>query len=67
MLQARKRGRIVTLPQPVLSSSRRWEKFGVIGNTFRNQLVLIGYRIGVPLERMHLWYYGKAGHFKKDD
>ena len=58
---ARKRGRVVTLPESVLSSARRWEIHGVVGNTFRNQLVLIGHALGVPLERIAMWYYGKSG------
>ena len=35
-------GTIVTLPASVHSSSRRWVINGVIGNTLRNQFVLIG-------------------------
>ena len=53
--------KIVTLPACVTSSSRRWMIHGVIGNTLRNQLVLIGYAVGVPLPRITMWYYGHGG------
>mmetsp|Transcript_34739 Transcript_34739/g.86411 ORF Transcript_34739/g.86411 Transcript_34739/m.86411 type:complete len:89 (+) Transcript_34739:3-269(+) len=58
---ARKHGKVLTLPQAVVSSARRWELHGVVGNTVRNQLVLIGHGLGVPLERITMWYYGKSG------
>lgn len=61
VLAARRGGRILTLDPAAVSSSRRWVKFGVAGNTMRNQLVLLGHRIGVPVPRLAQWYYGKAG------
>lgn len=48
---------IVTLPTCVKSSSRRWMIHGVIGNTIRNQFVLLGHAIGVPLPKIASWYY----------
>ena len=48
---------IVTLPECVKSSSRRWMIHGVIGNTIRNQFVLLGHAIGVPLPNIAAWYY----------
>ena len=54
----RAHGRVLSLDMPVLSSSRRWATNGVFGNTFRNQLVILGHALGVPLERMVQWYYG---------
>jgi hypothetical protein len=30
---------------------------GVIGNTIRNQFVLLGHAIGVPLPNIAAWYY----------
>ena len=49
--------KIVTLPACVESSSRRWMIHGVIGNTIRNQFVLFGHAIGVPLPKIASWYY----------
>jgi hypothetical protein len=48
---------IVTLPECVKSSSRRWMIHGVIGNTIRNQFVLLGHAMGVPLPNIASWYY----------
>ena len=39
-------------------------KFGVVGNTLRNQLVLIGHSLGVPVPRLARWYYGGASGVK---
>ena len=64
VLEARRRGRVVTLAPAVRSSARRWEQNGVIGNTFRNQCVLLGYMVGVPIPRIAEWYYGKQGKKK---
>ena len=55
------RRQVVTLPESVLSSARRWELNGVVGNTVRNQLVLIGRKLGVSNERIARWYYGSSG------
>lgn len=51
-------GVVRMLDAPILTSSRRWEINGVFGNTFNNQLVLLGRAVGVPLPRLAQWYYG---------
>jgi len=58
---ARRGGRVVTLAPAVRSSARRWQKFGVLGNTLLNQCVLVGHAVGVPLPRLAQWYYGPRG------
>jgi cellulose synthase/poly-beta-1,6-N-acetylglucosamine synthase-like glycosyltransferase len=57
----RRQGRVVTLELEVQSSARRWQRFGVLGNTLRNQCVLLGYAVGVPVPRLAQWYYGGKG------
>jgi len=57
----RRGGRVVTLKHKVRSSARRWQKFGVLGNTMRNQCVLLGHAVGVPVHRLARWYYGRSG------
>jgi hypothetical protein len=52
----RERGRIVTLTEPALTSPRRWETLGVVRTTLRNQLMLAGYHLGVPPEKMATRY-----------
>ena len=59
--KARELGEVVILKPSVVSSSRRWQKYGVLGNTLHNQLVLLGREVGVPVESMAKWYYGDSG------
>ncbi len=52
-------GRVVTLDESVLTSSRRWDKGGVVRNTSKNWLLLALYYTGVSPERLYRWYYGQ--------
>lgn len=52
----RGRGRVLTLPVPVRTSARRWERLGVLRTTIRNQGMILGYLLGVPPERLARWY-----------
>ncbi|GAB6059212.1 TIGR04283 family arsenosugar biosynthesis glycosyltransferase [Desulfonatronum parangueonense] len=45
----RRRGRIVTLPESVLTSSRRWRNLGLLRTTLINQLMILGFACGVPV------------------
>ena len=45
----RRRGKIVTLSQPVLTSSRRWDRLGLLRTTLVNQLMVLGFVCGVPV------------------
>ncbi len=56
MLRLRRKGRIVIISVPVLTSGRRWQKLGVMKTTLINQLVIIAYLLGVPPERIVRWY-----------
>ncbi len=53
---AKKRGRIETLPQTVTTSSRRWQRLGPIRTTFINQLIVMGYYLGVSPRRLADFY-----------
>ena len=61
---ARASGIVRTLHPCVVSSSRRWQINGVLGNTLKNQLVLFGHALGVPVGTMARWYYGQSGKKK---
>jgi len=61
VLEARRRGAVVTMAASVRSSARRWQMNGVLGNSVRNQCVLLGYLFGVPIPRIAEWYYGAQG------
>jgi uncharacterized protein len=51
-----RRGRIETLPAPVLTSARRWLKRGVWKTTLINQAIVLGYTIGISPARLAAWY-----------
>ena len=52
-------GRIVTVPETVITSSRRWQKRGFLRTTLLNQAIILGYYCGVSPETLYRWYYGK--------
>jgi rSAM/selenodomain-associated transferase 2/rSAM/selenodomain-associated transferase 1 len=52
----RRRGLVVTVAEPVLTSGRRWETLGVLRTTFRNQWMLAGYHLGVTPEKLAALY-----------
>jgi rSAM/selenodomain-associated transferase 2/rSAM/selenodomain-associated transferase 1 len=52
-------GDITILPQAVLTSGRRWERLGVLKTTLVNQLMLLGFAIGISPQRLARWYRGK--------
>jgi len=54
--QLSRRGRIEITPVPVLTSGRRWQKLGVLKTTLINQLIIIGYFLGVPPKQLVCWY-----------
>ena len=54
-----RRGRITILPAAVLTSGRRWQKLGVFKTTIINQLIIIGYFLGVPPATLACWYERK--------
>ncbi|MEG3438200.1 TIGR04283 family arsenosugar biosynthesis glycosyltransferase [Pannus brasiliensis CCIBt3594] len=43
-----RRGKIILVPRPVVTSGRRWRKLGVWKTTLINQLVILGYYLKVP-------------------
>ncbi len=54
--KAKKRGKVVTLPQEVTTSGRRWQRLGAIRTTLVNQLVILAYHLGVPAEKLVSFY-----------
>ena len=55
-IRLRRRGRIITDGEAVLTSGRRWQKLGVLRTTLRNQCMLAGYHLGVPPEKLAASY-----------
>ncbi|MDP8935893.1 MAG: TIGR04283 family arsenosugar biosynthesis glycosyltransferase [Cyanobacteriota bacterium] len=52
----KKQGRIEIVPQPVLTSVRRWQQLGVIKTTAINQIIIIAYFLRVSPDRLAFWY-----------
>lgn len=52
----RRRGRIVTLTEAALTSGRRWRRLGVIRTTLINQIMIVGFLAGIPIQRLHRFY-----------
>ena len=53
----RHKGRIIILPDPVATSSRKWEKDGVIYTIARNWILQTLYLFGMPAEKLVKYYY----------
>lgn len=51
-----KQGKIYICPETVITSARRWEKLGVFKTTIINQLVIIGYYLGIKTEKLANFY-----------
>ncbi|MEM1172312.1 MAG: TIGR04283 family arsenosugar biosynthesis glycosyltransferase [Cyanobacteria bacterium P01_H01_bin.35] len=57
----RKIGKIGIVSKPVLTSGRRWQKLGIFKTTLINQIVIIGYLLGVSPKILGELY---RSHFK---
>jgi len=51
-----KQGKIYIMSEAVTTSARRWEKLGIIKTTLINQLVIIGYYLGIKSEKLAQFY-----------
>jgi len=49
-------GRIEILSSSVITSGRRWQKLGVFKTTLINQLIVIGYYLGISPIKLSQWY-----------
>ena len=59
--QLSKIGKIITLPLPAITSSRRWENLGILRTTLLNQIVIAMYYAGVPPNLIARWYHRSKG------
>jgi rSAM/selenodomain-associated transferase 2 len=48
----RKRGKISIVSQPIMTSARRWLQKGILKTTLINQLMILGYLVGVSPARL---------------
>ncbi len=49
-------GEVITLKSQVVTSVRRWQKLGIIRTTVINQLMILGYTIGITPEKLVKFY-----------
>jgi rSAM/selenodomain-associated transferase 2 len=61
MRHLKKTGRIVTVPERIYTSSRRWRRMGVLRTTLINQAIISGYLMGIPAHRLARWYRRSGG------
>jgi len=54
--QAQRCAKVRILRQTVITSGRRWQHVGPIRTTLINQLVIFGFHLGVPPEKLALFY-----------
>lgn len=59
MCRLKRLGEIAIVPTPVLTSARRWQKLGVLKTTLINQIVILGYFLGVPPSQLVKFYRPK--------
>ena len=52
----KKRGAIRLTASSVRTSARRWQRLGILRTTVRNQLLLLGFLLGVSPLRLARWY-----------
>ncbi len=52
----RKRGKVVTLRQPVVTSSRRWRSLGIVRTTLLNQMMIAEFMLGVSPQLLADFY-----------
>ena len=55
----KKLGRIIIAPAYATTSARRWQQHGIMKTTIVNQLMLVGWAMGISSERLARWYYNE--------
>ncbi|KGF72107.1 glycosyltransferase [Neosynechococcus sphagnicola sy1] len=59
--QLARRGEIVIVPTPVVTSARRWQRLGIWQTTLINQGIVVAYLLGVPCHSLAHWYRRSRG------
>jgi rSAM/selenodomain-associated transferase 2 len=54
--QLRKTGKIAIADAAILTSGRRWQKLGILKTTLLNQLIIIGYLLGISPDKLAKFY-----------
>lgn len=56
----KRRGRIAIAPAAVITSDRRWQKLGVWQTTLINQMMLVGYFLGISPTKLSQFYRNRG-------
>ena len=56
VLRLRRRGAVTTLRESALTSARRWQRIGIARTTLTNMIMVAGFTLGVPPERLARFY-----------
>lgn len=59
----KRRGKVIILPLRVTTSSRRWQKAGVVRTALVNFAIIVAYHFGVAPERLAGWYRNTRSAF----
>jgi rSAM/selenodomain-associated transferase 2 len=54
--QVKRIGKITIVPMSVKTSARRWQKLGIWRTTAINQIIILGYFLGISPEQLRRWY-----------
>ncbi len=54
--KAKRKGKIALVEEEVTTSARRWQRLGVWRTTVINQLIILGYYLRIPVEKLALFY-----------
>lgn len=55
----RRRGPIETLHDEIITSARRWQQLGPVRTTLINQIMIAGFLIGAPMQKLKHLYHSK--------
>ncbi|MCC0178333.1 TIGR04283 family arsenosugar biosynthesis glycosyltransferase [Waterburya agarophytonicola K14] len=56
----KRQGKIAIASDKVITSGRRWQKLGVWRTTLINQLIIIGYHLGISLHKLNHFYRSRG-------
>ena len=57
----KRKGKIVILPESVLTSPRRWLNYGILKTWLLNQIIIAAYYLGISPQRLSQWYNRDKG------
>ena len=57
----KRKGKIVIVPKAVITSPRRWLRFGILRTSLINHLIVMAYYLGISPDRLSHWYRREDG------